>query len=141
MHAVKRCFFDTNVIVYAHDDSEPAKRDRARQLLGDALQDGSGVISAQVMGETFVTLTKKLGISETDASAEILQLSEFRTVEISSALVLRALQFKEKFQLSYWDSLILAAAEDARCGIVWSEDLNDAQEYGTVVVRNPFKGN
>jgi len=139
MHAVERCFFDTNVIVYAHDDSAPAKRDRARQLLGNALQDRSGVISAQVLGETFVTLTRKLGIAEAEAASEIVQLSEFRTVEISSALVLRAIQIKERFQLSYWDSLIVAAAEEARCEIVWSEDLNDKQEYGEVVIRNPFK--
>ena len=139
MRGIRRCFFDTNVIVYAHDDSEPKKRDRARELLGSAVQDGSGVISAQVLSETYVTLTKKLGIAAIDVEDEILQLSEFRVVEISAALVLRALQIKEEFELSYWDSLIIAAAEHAGCGTVWSEDLNDGQAYGRVIVRNPFK--
>ena len=139
MRGIRRCFFDTNVIVYAHDDSEPKKRDRARELLAAAIQDGSGVISAQVLGETYVTLTKKLGIAEKDAADEILQLSEFRVVEISAALVLRALQIKDEFKLSYWDSLIIAAAEHAGCETVWSEDLNDGQVYDKVTVHNPFK--
>lgn len=139
MRGISRCFFDTNVIVYAHDDSEPKKRDRARELLGSAVQDGSGVISAQVLSETYVTLTKKLGIAAKDVEDEILQLSEFRVVEISAALVLRALQIKEEFELSYWDSLIIAAAEHAGCGTVWSEDLNDGQVYDRVTVHNPFK--
>ena len=60
-------------------------------------------------------------------------------IEISSSLVLRALQIKIECQLSYWDSLIIAAAEAASCEIVWSEDLNDGQTYGSVTVRNPFK--
>lgn len=139
MRGISRCFFDTNVIVYAHDDSEPKKRDRARELLGSAVQDGSGVISAQVLSETYVTLTKKLGIAAKDVEDEILQLSEFRVVEISAALVLRALQIKEEFELSYWDSLIIAAAEHAGCETVWSEDLNDGQAYDKVTVHNPFK--
>lgn len=139
MRGIRRCFFDTNVIVYAHDDLERKKRDRARELLVSAVQDGSGVISAQVLSETYVTLTKKLGIAAKNAADEILQLSEFRVVEISAALVLRALQIKEEFGLSYWDSLIIAAAEHAGCETVWSEDLNDGQVYDKVTVHNPFK--
>ena len=63
-------FFDTNVIVYAHDDSSPEKRDKARKLLVQALTDGSGVLSAQVLGETFMCLTKKLGVDEVSAVDE-----------------------------------------------------------------------
>ena len=139
MRGTERRFFDTNVIVYAHDDGSPNKRDRARKLLASALQDGTGVISGQVLSETYVTLTKKVGIDEQAAADEILQLSEFRTVEISASLVLRALQIKGEFMLSYWDSLIIAAAEHAGCATVWSEDLNDGQSYGMVTARNPFK--
>lgn len=139
MPVTNRCFFDTNVIVYAHDDGAPRKRDCARTLLVSSLLNGTGVISAQVLGETYITLTEKLGIDEQAAAQEILQLAEFRTVEISASLVLRALQIKQEFTLSYWDSLIVSAAEFARCSTLWSEDLNDGQTYGTVTVRNPFK--
>lgn len=135
---VNRVFFDTNVIVYAHDNSAPAKRDKARKLLLQALADGTGVLSAQVLGEAFISLAKKLGVGEESAADEILQLSAYRVVEVSSSLVLRALDIKSDFQLSYWDALIVAAAEHAGCGTLFSEDLNDGQSYGSVTVKNPF---
>ena len=135
-----RVFFDTNVIVYTHDDDAPKKRDKARKLLKDAFVDDIGVISGQVLGEVFVTMTRKIGIPLADALDEIRRCSRFRVVEISSSLVLRAIEIQSEYQLSYWDSLIIAAAEFATCEIVWSEDLNDGQRYGAVVVRNPFAG-
>ena len=135
-----RVFFDTNIIVYTHDDDAPKKRDRARKLLKDAFVDDTGVISGQVLGEVFVTVTRKIGIPLADALDEIKRCSRFRVVEISSSLVLRAIEIQSEYQLSYWDSLIIAAAEFASCEIVWSEDLNDGQRYGSVVVRNPFIG-
>ncbi len=135
---VNRVFFDTNVIVYAHDNSSPEKRDKARKLLAQSFTDGSGVLSAQVLGETFISLTRKLGVDEEAAADEVVQLSAYRVVEVSSDLVLRALEIKAHFQLSYWDALIVAAAEHAGCGTLFSEDLNDGQCYGSVTVKNPF---
>jgi len=134
-----RVFFDTNVLVYSHDHDCPSKRDRARELIAQAVSDADGVISGQVLGETFVTLTKKIGIAADAAADEISRYAAgFKVVEISSSLVLRAIQLKAECQLSYWDSLIIAAAEAASCETVWSEDLNDGQIYGEVIVRNPF---
>ena len=135
----KRVFFDSNVIVYAQDTTEPWKRERAQTLICDAFTDDTAVISGQVLGETFVTLVKKLGFDVEKAADEIRMLSQMKVVEISSSLVLRALQIKIECQLSYWDSLIIAAAEAASCETVWSEDLNDGQVYAGVRVRNPFK--
>ena len=135
-----RVFIDTNVIVYAYDEDAPAKRDEARRIIKDALIKNSGVVSGQVLSETYVTLTRKIGISTNDALDEIRRYSRFRVVEITSNLVLRAIEIQADCQLSYWDSLIIAAAEFASCDIVWSEDLNDGQRYGSVIVRNPFAG-
>ena len=135
----KRVFFDSNVIVYAQDSTEPWKRDKAQRLICNAFADGTAVISGQVLGETFVTLVKKLGFDAEKAADEIRMLSQIKVVEISSSLVLRAIQIKIECQLSYWDSLIVAAAEAASCETVWSEDMNDGQTYGSVTVRNPFK--
>ena len=133
-----RVFFDTNVLVCSHDISVPEKRRRAKNLLNDAFVGGTGVVSGQVLSETFVTLTRKMGVPPADARDEIRRLSGFHVVEISSSLVLRATEIQEDHQLSYWDSLIIAAAEFASCDIVWSEDLNDGQSYGSVTVSNPF---
>ena len=133
-----RAFFDTNIIVYSHDMGVPRKRNRAKALLEDAFINNSGVVSAQVLSETFETLTRKFGIEPINAMDEIRRLSRFRVVEISSSLVLRAIEIQDDHQLSYWDSLIIAAAEFSSCETVWSEDLNDGQKYGSVTVRNPF---
>ena len=134
----RRVFFDTNVVVYAYDEDAPRKRDVARMMMKDSLVAQTGVVSGQVLGETYVTLTKKLNIPVEDAREEIQRLSGFHVVEISSSIVLRAIEIQETCQLSYWDSLIIAAAEFASCDTVWSEDLNDGQCYGSVTVRNPF---
>ena len=134
----QRVFFDTNVVVYAQDSTEPWKRDKAQRIICDALADGTGVVSGQVLGETYVTLVKKLGFDDERAAAEIRLLSQLKVVEISSSLVMRAIQIKADCQLSYWDALIIAAAEAASCETVWSEDLSDGQVYGEVTVRNPF---
>ena len=134
----KRVFFDSNVIVCAQDSTVPWKRDKAQTLICDAFADGTAVVSGQVLGETYVTLVKKIGFDAEKAADEIRMLSQFKVVEISSSLVLRAIQIKLECQLSYWDALIIAAAEAASCEIVWSEDLGDGQTYGSVMVKNPF---
>ncbi len=136
---VGRVFFDTNVIVYSHDRDDIRKRDIASYLLYHAMIMRRGVISAQVLGETYVTLVKKYHRDADEAADEIRQLTQFRVVDLTSALVLRGLEIKAQFGLSYWDSLIIAAAERASCKVVLSEDLNDGQTYGSVLVMNPFK--
>ncbi len=134
-----RVFLDTNIIVYSHDRDDIRKRDIASELLFHALKKRRGVISAQVLGETFVTLVKKYHRDSDEAANEIRQLTQFRVVDLTAALVLRGLEIKAQFGLSYWDSLIIAAAERASCKVVFSEDLNDGQTYGSVLVMNPFK--
>ena len=133
-----RVFFDTNIVVYTYDEDAPSKRDVARMMMKDSLVAQTGVVSGQVLGETYVTLTKKLKVPVEDARDEIRRLSGFHVVDISPSLVLRAAEIQEDHQLSYWDSLIIAAAEFASCDTVWSEDLSDGQSYGSVTVRNQF---
>ena len=133
-----RVFLDTNIIVYAHDLDEPRKQTIAKNILSCTLRKRRGVISAQVMGETFVSLIKKIGIEPADATDEICKLTRFRVIDLSKALVMRGLEIKASFGLSYWDALIIAAAERASCPVVFSEDLSDGQQYGIVTVVNPF---
>ena len=133
-----RVFFDTNIIVYSHDRDDIRKRDIASDLLFHALKKRRGVISAQVLGETFVTFVKKYHRDPDEATDEIRKLTRFRVVDLTAALVLRGLEIKAQFGLSYWDSLIIAAAERASCKVIFSEDLNDGQTYGSVLVMNPF---
>ena len=141
LSAKGRCFLDSNVIVYAMAPSDPFKFKAARDILGTAVESRRGVISAQVLGETFVTLTQKVSnpLSREAALANLKALSCLRVVPLTGDLVFRAIELQGEHQLSYWDALIVAAAEGAGCATLWSEDLSDGRVYGAVTVRNPFR--
>ncbi|MDZ7840128.1 MAG: PIN domain-containing protein [Gammaproteobacteria bacterium] len=132
------CFLDTNVLVYAvASDPEVAdKRYRALALI----ESRDFALSAQVLQEFYVTVTRKLSVplGPDEALAWIEQLETFPCVEIDAALVKIAAEVSERYRTSYWDGAILAAA--AKCGVetVYSEDLNHGQRYGEVMVINPF---
>ena len=81
---------------------------------------------------------KRLGIDVVEAKATLEALLAFPIVPITAGLVLRAWEIKTRYQISYWDGAIIAAAQELRCEIIYSEDLNDGQNYSGVVVRNPF---
>ena len=135
-----RVFIDSNILVYAYDASEPSKREIAQQVLRDAVRDGNGVISTQVLGEFLNVVTRKILVPMkiSEARTVIGILSILPVVGIDLSLVERAVDTCESYQVSYWDALILAAAERASCAEVLSEDLGDGQSYRGVRVRNPF---
>lgn len=135
-------FLDTNILVYAHDVSDPSKRDRSRELVYEAIRTGNGVMSPQVLSEFFVTVTRKIEvpIPEEHARKEILLLSTICSVDLDATLVVKALDMRQRWGVSYWDAMILAAAERGKCAIVYSEDLSHEQRYGGVQVINPFSG-
>jgi len=138
-----RYFIDTNVIVYAHDKKYPHKQIKAQELIFNGMREACAVISAQVLSEFFVTVTKKTkqNFSAAAAKHEIMLLSYLQVVDIDFDLVIRALSIKELYQLSYWDSLILSAAERSDCSILYSEDLSNGQKYGEVECIDPFNNN
>lgn len=136
-----RTFVDTNVLVYAVDESEPRKRDIAREVLASTRY-GEFVLSTQVLGEFYVTVTRKLAerIPEAQASevVEALALTN-PTVAVDASTVKRGIHMSRRAQLSYWDGLVIASATDAGCGRLLSEDLNDGQQIGSVRIENPFR--
>lgn len=136
----EKVFFDTNILVYAHDSGSPKKQATSRTLLFRSLREGTGVISPQVLSEFFVTVTQKVAqpLTEERARKEIVLLSTIASIDLDATLVIRAIEMKKRWQLSYWDALILAAAERADCNVVYSEDLSDGQTYGQVRVTNPY---
>ncbi len=132
-------FVDTNVLVYAVDDSEPEKREIARQLLGSTAY-GRLVLSSQILGEFYVTVTRKLPrpIPADQAAATLDWLELLPVVSIDTSLVKSAVEISRSEQLSYWDGLVVAAATRGGCERLLSEDLNDGQRFGPVRVENPF---
>ncbi len=136
-----RYFLDINIIVYAHDNKYPYKQKKAQELIFNGMRENIAVISAQVLSEFFVTVTKqtKQNYSAAAAKHEIMLLSYLQVVDIDFDLVVRAVSIKDLHNLSYWDSLILSAAERSDCGILYSEDLSHGQKYGEVKCINPFQ--
>jgi predicted nucleic acid-binding protein len=136
-----RAFLDTNVLVYLFDHDEPAKQQRVRQILADAKPDGF-VLSAQVLSEFYVTVTRKLARPlPVDLAAQAVDgLGLLPVVPVDVTLVKRATQISSSAQISYWDALIAAAAVRSGCERLLTEDLNDGQEIDSVRVENPFLG-
>ena len=136
-----RFFIDTNVLVYAHDSASPEKKERSQDVIFGCMREGSGVISAQVLSEFFVTVTRKIAKPLTDDRArhEIALLATMECVDIDATLVAQAIGLKGRWGVSYWDALILAAAQRAECTIVYSEDLSSGQTYGKLTVADPYQ--
>jgi predicted nucleic acid-binding protein len=136
-----RFFLDTNIFVYSFDQSAPAKARRAAQLIREALTTQKGVISYQVVQEFFNVALKRFSKPMQAADAGQYLVAVFRpllAVHSSQALYAEALFLHAQSGLSWYDSLIVSAAIQARCEILFSEDLQHGQRFGSLEVRNPF---
>jgi predicted nucleic acid-binding protein len=134
-------FIDTNVLVYANDRSVRDKYEKAKQILIDGIENENLVVSTQVLGEFFTTVTRKIKVPlpKITAQKEIMLLRSIETIGIDFNLVLNAIDISMKSGSSYWDSLIVAAARKAKCTVLYSEDLNPGHIIDEVTVVNPFR--
>jgi predicted nucleic acid-binding protein len=132
-------FIDTNVLVYAYDRTAGEKHRKARALvLGLRGEQPLPVVSVQVLQELYVNLLRK-GLSDVDAS-EILELHlAWKVVTNDPDLLLAGVRARERWQLSPWDAWIVAAAQRGGADVIWTEDLNNGQDYGGVRAVNPFQ--
>ncbi len=137
-----RVFLDTNILVYAYDQHDPYKQTKAQRLLTDGIKQENMILSVQVLGEFFNVVTRNIPqpMSPGEAKEIINTLSILAVQDIDMTMVRRAIDTHERYQISYWDSLIVSAAERAGCRIILSEDLSDGQTYHNILVNNPFKG-
>lgn len=140
MTASEKTFLDSNIIVYAYDLSDPVKMQTARKILSQGCVNENIVLSAQVLGEFFVVATRRiLNPLSSEEALEIIEiLGKNLVVDIDYSLVLNAVAIQKRYTLSYWDALIIAAAERAGCTLLLTEDLNHTQVYNDVAVINPF---
>lgn len=131
-------FVDTNVFVYAVDADEPEKRATAIALL-DELK-GRIAVSAQVLNEYYVTVTRKLARPQSSEEAElsVRSLAKLPVVDLDRELVLAAVALSRSAQLSLWDAAIITAAQRAGCERLYSEDLNAGQVFEGATVIDPF---
>jgi predicted nucleic acid-binding protein len=132
------CFLDTNVLLYAALGrlDEPEKFQISRNLIA-AWDFG---VSVQVLGEFFVNSQRRSQrpLTAAEAAAFVTKLNERPCVAIDRSVVLVAIGHAHRYQISYWDAAIVAAAEQLETPILYTEDLNHGQRYGSVRVMNPF---
>jgi len=136
-----RVFLDTNILVYAYDQHDPQRQTKAQGLLTDGIKQENLFLSVQVLGEFFNVVTRHIPqpMSPSEAKEIINTLNILPIQEIDMTMVKRAIDTHEMYRISYWDSLIVSAAERTGCRIILSEDLSDGQTYHDIQVNNPFK--
>jgi predicted nucleic acid-binding protein len=135
-----RYFVDTNILMYAHDASAGVKHKRARSLVEELWRDRTGVLSTQVLQELSVNLSRKaahpLDIKATrDVVADYLT---WQVVVNGGESILEALDLEARYRISFWDALIVQAAQASGAEVLYSEDLSAGHRYGSVRVVNPF---
>lgn len=136
-----RYLLDTNVFAYTFDARAPDKNRKASKLVHDALATGKGVVSYQVVQEFFNVAFRRFTPPMTVAEAQQYFTAVFRrllAVQSSPALYLEALRIYDQHKLAWYDGLIVAAALQAQCEILYSEDLQHGRKFGSLHVQNPF---
>jgi len=137
-----RFFLDTNLFVYSFDRSAPEKARMAKALIREALASHKGVVSYQVVQEFFNVALRKFARPMEMHEAEQYLVTVFRpllAVHSSAGLYAEALRLQGHGGLAWYDALMVAAAAQAECGVLLSEDLQDGRRFGSVRVENPFK--
>ncbi len=131
-------FVDTNILVYAHDRDAGAKHEQACARLRELWRaDEAPWLSVQVLQEFFVNLCR-LGVPLAEAREAMTDYAQWRVIENTVALCERGIAEMDRWRVSFWDGLILAAAREAGATTLWSEDLNPGQDYGGIRVVNPL---
>ncbi len=132
-------FVDTNVLIYALDESDLKKQEVARAWRADLWKSRRGRISYQVLQEFYVKVTQKWPRARPAARAEVRDLLAWRPLAVDAGLLERAWTIQDRYQLSFWDALIVAAARSASCRYLLTEDLQADQDMDGVLVINPFR--
>lgn len=140
MSAEATVFLDSNVVIYAYDSTDPRKQAIAQELLATGLANDSAVLSTQVLGEFFfLTVNRTKILSADEGETAIRALGALKIQLIDAPMIRQAIGIHRRFQMRYWDALIVASALRAGCLEIISEDLSEDQDYGGVRVRNPFR--
>lgn len=135
----KHIFVDTNILVYAHDVDAGEKHVSAKRRLADLwARPLPPSISVQVLQELYVNLVRK-GATQQGARGVVEDLLRWDVISNSPTILTEGMRLADRFKVSLWDALIIAAAHQARATVVWSEDLNEGQDYEGVTVENPLK--
>lgn len=137
-----RFFVDTNILMYAHDAASGKKHERAKELVERLWETRSGVVSTQVLQELAVNLRRKAKnpLSPKATREIVANYLSWRVVVNAGDSILEALEIEARYRVSFWDALVIQAANAAGATVLHSEDLSNGQKYGAVRVVNPLQG-
>jgi predicted nucleic acid-binding protein len=138
-----KVFVDTNVLVYSRDLSEPEKQRQALAWMARLWEQRTGVISFQVLQEFYVTVTAKLnpGMDKEAARRDVRTLLSWKPLAVDGRILEGAWRLQDRHRFSWWDALIVAAAQAADCRYLLSENFQEQQRFGEIQVVNPFSSN
>jgi len=133
-------FLDSNILVYADDESAGPKRVTARTLVKKHVGNGTAVVSLQVLQEYFTVATRKLGIAAELAQQRVQLLSEGRVVCFGARDVIAAIELHRLTRISFWDALIVHGARASGAAVLYTDDLQHGDWVAGVHIVNPFAG-
>jgi predicted nucleic acid-binding protein len=134
-----RYFVDTNVLLYTYDVRDKAKRKHARLWMEWLWQNAVAHVSWQVLQEFYYNAVLKLGVPPDRARIAVSAWSEWRPPDVTLGLFERAWFWMDQARISFWDALIVSAAERAGCRWLLSGDFQSGRQFGAVTVVNPFQ--
>lgn len=134
-------FVDTNIFVYAYDLTAGIKRSQAKKCIKALWEDQTGCLSVQVLQELFVNITRKISnpLDSSTAKQIIADLSQWRVHIPDAEDLLLAIDLSDKYQLSFWDAMIVESAISLGCKRLISEDFSHGMKFGEIQVINPFE--
>jgi predicted nucleic acid-binding protein len=131
-------FVDTNVFLYSLDRANPKMRQAAQAWREELWKKRLGRVSFQVLQEFYVNATQKRLGGRDEARAEVKDLLAWEPVALDSAILMHGWKLQDRYQLSFWDALIVAAAKSVRCRYLLTEDLQAEQDLDGIIVISPF---
>lgn len=131
-------FVDTNVLIYAIDDADPKKQRAAQDWRAELWKTRRGRLSFQVLQELYAKVTQKRPSAGKEARSEIRDLITWQPVIVDDTILEQGWKIQDRYRLSFWDSLIVAAAKAASCRYLLTEDLQPDQDLDGVMVLDPF---
>lgn len=135
-----KTFVDTNILLYAYHRDAGNKHEKAKAVLAELWENNNGTISAQVLQEFYVNLTRKVAspLSPKEAMELVAQFLHWEVIPIQGGMVTEAAALGEKYKINFWDAMIVVAAQRTGSKIILSEDLQSGMKFEGVVVQNPF---
>jgi len=133
-----RFFVDTNVLLYQYDIRDHAKHDRAKAWMNCLWHNTLGTVSWQVLQEFYWSAVRKLAVSREQAQSAVLLLAAWNPPDVTITLLERAWFWSDDAQITFWDAMVVAAAERTRCRWLLSEDFQPGRIFGAMTVLNPF---